>query len=343
MPKTTTYKFTFIILTVCLALCWVINISLGSVHIPLTDIFKSLFSSEAVKESWQYIILNYRLPKSLTAILVGSGLSISGLLMQTLFRNPLAGPFVLGISSGASLGVAILILGFSLFGGSIAALAFSNIGLALAASLGAFLVLSSVMLVARKLKNTMSILIIGLMFGSLTSAIISVLSYFSNADQLQQFIFWSFGNLGNLSWSELALFFGVYIFAVTLVIAVIKPLNSLLLGENYAQSLGINLRRTRNFTLIATGLLTGVITAFSGPIAFVGLAVPHLTKLVFTTSNHKILLPAVAIIGAMTMLLSDSVAQLPNSEYTLPINAITSIFGAPIVIWLLVRKRKVNY
>ncbi len=324
-------------------LCWILNISLGSVHIPLPDIFKSLWSDTSVKESWYYIIINYRLPKSLTAILVGSGLSISGLLMQTLFRNPLAGPFVLGISSGASLGVAILILGLSLFGGSLAGLAYSNVGLALAASLGAFLVLSAVMLVARKLKNTMSILIIGLMFGSLTSAVISVLSYFSNADQLQQFIFWSFGNLGNLSWSELGLFFGVYILAIFLVIVIIKPLNSLLLGENYAQSLGINLKRTRNFTLIATGLLTGVITAFSGPIAFVGLAVPHLTKLVFTSSNHKILLPAVAIIGAITMLLSDTIAQLPNSEYTLPINAITSIFGAPIVIWLLVRKRKVNY
>ncbi len=324
-------------------LCWILNISLGSVHIPLPDIFKSLWGDISVKESWYYIIINYRLPKSLTAILVGSGLSISGLLMQTLFRNPLAGPFVLGISSGASLGVAILILGLSLFGGSLAGLAYSNVGLALAASLGAFLVLSAVMLVARKLKNTMSILIIGLMFGSLTSAVISVLSYFSNADQLQQFIFWSFGNLGNLSWSELGLFFGVYIFAIFLVIVIIKPLNSLLLGENYAQSLGINLKRTRNFTLIATGLLTGVITAFSGPIAFVGLAVPHLTKLVFTSSNHKILLPAVAIIGAITMLLSDTIAQLPNSEYTLPINAITSIFGAPIVIWLLVRKRKVNY
>jgi len=304
---------------------------------------KSLFGGETIKESWNYIILNYRLPKSFTAMLVGSGLSISGLLMQTLFRNPLAGPFVLGISSGASLGVAILILGISLFGGSIAALAYSNFGLALAASLGAFMVLSAVMLVARKLKNTMSILIIGLMFGSLTGAVISVLSYFSNADQLQQFIFWSFGNLGNLSWQELGLFFGVYILAILLVIVIIKPLNSLLLGENYAQSLGINLKRTRNFTLIAAGLLTGIITAFSGPIAFVGLAVPHITKLVFTTSNHKILVPAVAIIGAMVMLLSDTVAQIPNSEYTLPINAVTSIFGAPIVIWLLVRKRKVHY
>jgi len=323
--------------------CWLLNISLGSVNIPLSDIYTSLLGGNPLKASWQYIILNYRLPKSLTAILVGSGLSISGLLMQTLFRNPLAGPFVLGISSGASLGVAILILGMSLFGGSMAALSYSNFGLAIAASVGAFLVLSAVLLVARKIKNTMSILIIGLMFGSLTAALISVLSYFSNPDQLQQFIFWSFGNLGNLSWQELGLFFIIYIVAVILAITIIKPLNSMLLGENYAQSLGINLKRTRNFSLLATGLLTGIITAFSGPIAFVGLATPHITKLVFTTSNHKILIPAVAIIGAIIMLLSDTIAQLPTSEYTLPINAITSIFGAPIVIWLLVRKKTINF
>ena len=181
------------------------------------------------------------------------------------------------------------------------------------------------------------------MFGSLTAAVISVLSYFSSAELLQQYIFWGFGNLGNLSWIELLLFFVVFLLALVMVITVIKPLNSLLLGENYAQSLGIDLKRTRNIILIATGLLTGVITAFSGPIAFVGLAVPHLTKLVFKTSNHKILVPAVAVIGAIGMLIADTIAQLPNTEYTLPINAITSIFGAPIVIWLLMRKRKIVY
>lgn len=342
MNPTASYKFTFLALAVVLLLCWVLNLSLGSVAIPVKEIFNSLFSN-ASKESWEYIILNYRLPKSFTAILVGSGLSISGLLMQTLFRNPLAGPFVLGISSGASLGVAILILGVALAGGSLARFAFSSFGIAMAASLGAFLVLSAVMVVARKLRNTMSILIIGLMFGSLTAAVISVLSYFSSADQLQQYIFWGFGNLGNLSWLELLLFFIVFLIAMAMVITIIKPLNSLLLGENYAQSLGINLKQTRNITLVATGLLTGVITAFSGPIAFVGLAMPHLTKLVFKTSNHRILIPAVAVIGAIGMLIADTIAQLPHTEYTLPINAITSIFGAPIVIWLLMRKRKIMY
>jgi len=316
-----------------------LNISLGSVSIPFKDIFSSIFEGTASKDSWHTIVVNYRIPKAITAIMVGAGLSVSGLLMQTLFRNPLAGPFVLGISSGASLGVALLILGTSLFSG-ITFVSTSNIGMAIAASLGSFLVLSAVLIAANKIRNTMSILIIGLMFGSLTSAIISVLAYFSSAEQLQQFIFWGFGSLGNLSWNELAIFGSLFFIGIVFTLFIIKPLNSMLLGENYAKSMGVNLKKTRNIILITTSILTGVITAFSGPIAFVGLAVPHLTKLVFNTSDHKVLIPAVLISGAILMLVADMIAQLPLSEYTLPINAITSLFGAPIVIWLLVRKRK---
>ena len=310
--------------------------------IPLEDVLRSLIGDAARQDTWEYIIFNYRLPKAITGIMVGSGLAIGGLLMQTLFRNPLAGPYVLGISSGASLGVAILILGSSIIGGSFLALSQSNILLTLAASLGSFLVLFAVMLVSRKVKNTMSILIIGLMFGSITAATISVLAYFSSAENLQQYLFWSFGSLGNLSWNEIVVFSIAYVVGLLLVVPSIKPLNSLLLGENYAKSLGTNFDKTKNLILVATSLLTGVITAFSGPIAFVGLATPHITKLVFHTSDHKILLPAVAFFGAIIMLLSDTIAQLPNSEYTLPINAITSIFGAPVVIWLLLRKKKIN-
>ncbi|NOR28289.1 MAG: iron chelate uptake ABC transporter family permease subunit [Lutibacter sp.] len=343
MNPTKSYKNTFTLLIITLLVIVFINISLGSVYIPLKQIFLSLLDGLVEKESWKAIILNYRLPKAITAIIVGSGLSISGLLMQTLFRNPLAGPFVLGISSGASLGVAILILGAAFLGANITAYAFTNWGQAIAASVGAFLVLSAVMLAAIKVRNTMSILIIGLMFGSLTAAVISVLAYFSSANQLQQYLFWSFGSLGNLSWNEISALSVTFFIGISLVIFIIKPLNSLLLGENYAKSMGVNVKRTRNITLISTSLLTGVITAFSGPIAFIGLAVPHLTKLLFNTSNHKILIPAVAISGAIIMLICDSIAQLPNSEYTLPINAITSLFGAPIIIWLLVRKRKIYY
>lgn len=343
VSPTKSYKNTFILLLFTLVVIAIVNISLGSISIPLDQILLSFIDGQVDKEAWRSIILNYRLPKAITAIIVGSGLSISGLLMQTLFRNPLAGPFVLGISSGASLGVAILILGASFLGANITAYAFTNWGQAIAASIGAFLVLSAVMLAAIKVRNTMSILIIGLMFGSLTAAVISVLAYFSSANQLQQYLFWSFGSLGNLSWKEIIALNITFFIGISLVVFIVKPLNSLLLGENYAKSMGVNVKRTRNLTLISTSLLTGVITAFSGPIAFIGLAVPHLTKLLFSTSNHKILLPAVAISGSIIMLICDSIAQLPNSEYTLPINAITSLFGAPIIIWLLIRKRKINY
>jgi iron complex transport system permease protein len=318
-----------------------ISISLGSVSIPFQDILAILFGGQAEKSSWEIIVLNFRIPKAITAILVGSGLSISGLLMQTLFRNPLAGPFVLGISSGASLGVALLILGSSLFGGVFSSLAFSNWSFAISSSLGAALVLFAVMLAANKLRNTMSILIVGLMFGTVTAAIISILTYFSEAEQIQQYIFWGFGSLGNLSWNELLVFSIVFLFGILGIIKIIKPLNSFLLGENYSKSLGVNIKKSRNIILIITSLLTGIITAFSGPIAFIGLAVPHITKMIFKTSNHKILIPAVAILGAIILLVCDMIAQLPTSEFTLPINAITSLFGAPVVIWLLIRKKKV--
>ncbi|CAM1352725.1 FecCD family ABC transporter permease [Tenacibaculum insulae] len=331
----------FIFLTVLLIFFWFLNISLGSVAIPFKEIFKTLTGDVAIKESWQTIILNFRLPKAITAIMVGSGLSICGLLMQTLFRNPLAGPFVLGISSGASLGVALLILGTGLFGGFFSSLIFSNWAMAIAASLGSFLVLSAVIIAANRVRNTMSILIIGLMFGSLTSSVISVLSYFSEADQIQQYMFWSFGSLGNLSWTELSVFGIIYLIGILGTFTIIKPLNSFLLGENYAQSLGINIKKSRNIILLITSLLTGVITAFSGPIAFIGIAIPHIAKMIFATSNHKILLPASALIGAIALLICDAIAQLPTSEFTLPINAITSLFGAPVVIWLLVRKKKI--
>lgn len=340
MKSFTSYKFAFLLLFLVLILFLTINISYGSVNIPFKDIFTSIFKNESTKETWNYIVLNYRVPKAITAILVGSGLAISGLLMQTLFRNPLAGPYVLGISSGASLGVAILILGSSILGGSFLIMAQSSIFLSIAASVGSFIVLFAVMIVAKQVKNTMTILIIGLMFSSLTAAIISVLAYFSSAENLQQYLFWSFGSLGNLTWNEILIFTIITFAGVILILPTLKPLNSLLLGENYAKSVGINFNRTRNIILVATSLLTGVITAFSGPIAFIGLATPHITKLIFNTSNHKLLIPAVALIGAIMMLISDTIAQLPNSEFTLPINAITSLFGAPVVIWLLLRKKK---
>ncbi len=326
-----------------LLLSILVNISLGSVSIPFKDILWSLFGGDTEKESWAYIIQNFRVPKAITAILTGSGLALSGLLMQTLFRNPLAGPFVLGISSGASLGVAILIMGSSVFGGILSSTLTGSASLAIAASLGSFLVLLAVMMVASRVRDTMALLIIGLMFGSITAAIVSVLSYFSDVAKLQQYIFWSFGSLGNLSGQLLFLFFLFFLTGVILSIISVKSLNSLLLGENYAKSLGLNIKKSRYIIIIATSLLAGSATTFAGPIAFIGLAVPHLTRQIINTTNHKILVPAVLLYGAILMLVCDTIAQLPMSNYTLPINAVTSIIGAPVVIWLLVRKRKMIF
>ncbi|MDT0607200.1 FecCD family ABC transporter permease [Croceitalea rosinachiae] len=337
------YSAWFFALLLMLILVMLLNISLGSVSIPFKDTIKVIFGGELETASWEYIVLNYRIPKALTAILVGGGLAVSGLLMQTLFRNPLAGPFVLGISSGASLGAALLLMGASLLSGFALMQFLNDVSLVIAASAGSVLVLLVVMVVANRVRDTMTLLIIGLMFGSITAAIVSVLAYFSDAEQLQRFIFWSYGSVGNLSWNQLSILFSIVLIGLLFAIGTIKSLNAFLLGENYAKSLGIPLKKSKYLIITATSLLAGGITAFAGPIAFIGLAVPHLTRQLFHTMEHRILLPAVFLYGGILMLLCDCIAQLPNSANVLPINAITSIIGAPIVIWLLVKKRKLFF
>jgi iron complex transport system permease protein len=316
-----------------------VNISLGSITIPFKEVYTSLSGGQASKSTWEYIIINYRLPKAITAVLVGMGLSISGLLMQTLFRNPLAGPYVLGLSSGASLGVAFVILGASILPSFLSGILLSPYGIVLASTLGSTTVLLLVLLVSQRLRDTMAILIVGLMFGSFTSAIVGVLTYFSSAEQLQKFTFWSMGNLGNLSWSSILILSICVLLGLFLSLLSIKPLNALLLGENYAKSMGLNFNKARIIIILATSILAGSITAYAGPIAFIGLAVPHIAKLVFQTSNHTVLFWSTLLFGAAIMLICDVVSQMPGMEITLPINAITSILGAPVVIWLLVRKR----
>ena len=340
MNNTNRNTFLFLLLSIGVVLLFLINISLGSVSIPLKEVFRSLIGGTSSKETWDYIIVNYRLPKAVAAILVGMGLSISGLLMQTLFRNPLAGPYVLGLSSGASLGVAIVILGAGFLPSFLTTFLVSSYGIVLASSLGSFAVLLAVLTVSHRLRDTMAILIVGLMFGSLTSAIVGTLTYFSSAEQLQKFTFWSLGNLGNLSWTSIFILSCCVLTGLLLSIFSIKPLNALLLGENYAKSLGLNYKKARLIIIFATSILAGSITAFAGPIAFIGLAVPHIAKLIFQTSNHTILFWSTILFGALIMLICDSISQVPGSDITLPINAVTSIFGAPIVIWLLIRKRK---
>ncbi len=333
----------YILLLLLLCFGVLLSLSLGSVSIPIKDIFKSLAGIEIDNSTWDYIIVNYRLPKTITAVIIGSGLAVSGLLMQTLFRNPLAGPYVLGLSSGASLGVAFLIMGAGLFSGILGEFIFSKWTIILAASGGSILVMLVVLSTAQRVKDTMTLLIIGLMVASLTSAIVSVLAYFSNSDDLQLYIFWSFGSLGNLSWQEVGVLTSCWLTGLGLALLCLKNLNALLLGENYAKSMGVELKKNRLFIILSTSILAGSATAFAGPIAFVGLAVPHLVRQLIPTSDHRVLIPGVILGGAILMLLCDVIAQLPGSENTLPINAVTSIFGAPVVIWLLLRKRKLNF
>lgn len=330
----------FFYLVVAAFILFFANISLGSIMIPLKEVFNSLIGGHASKSSWEYIIMNYRLPKAITVILVGTGLSISGLLMQTLFRNPLADPYVLGLSSGASLGVAFAILGAGFLAGFLQEIVLSSYGIVLAATTGCACVLLAVLVVSIRLRDTMAILIVGLMFGSFSTAIIGTLSFFSTAEQLQKFTFWSLGNLGNLSWTSICILGFCVLLGLLLSLVSIKSLNALLLGENYARSLGLNYQKSRLIIIIAISILSGSITAFTGPIAFIGLAVPHIAKLVFQTSNHRILFWSTLLFGTIIMLVCDSISQVPGGEISLPINAVTSIFGAPVVIWLLFRKQK---
>ena len=330
----------FSLLSLTLVLTLVMNISLGQVAIPFKDVIKSLFGSSASKDTWEYIIMNFRLPKAITAILVGIGLSISGLLMQTLFRNPLAGPYVLGLSSGSSLGVAFVILGAGALPIVVSDFLLSSYGIILASCMGSFAVLMLVLLISNFLRDTMTILIAGLMFSSFAGAIVSVLTYFSSAEKLQKFTFWSMGSIGNISWQNILILLVAVSIGLLLSLFSIKSLDALLLGENYAKSLGLKIKKSRRILIFATSILAGSITAFAGPIAFVGLAVPHVSKLLFQTSNHRILFWGTILIGAIIMLFCDMVSQMPGCDFTLPINAITSIVGAPVVIWLLVRKNR---
>lgn len=330
-------------LGIALIFLFLLNISLGSVKIPFKDVLLSLTGGEASKSTWHYIILQYRLPKAITALIVGMGLSVSGLLMQTLFRNPLAGPDVLGLSSGASLGVAFVILGAGLVPGILAGFFLSPYGIVLASTTGSFLVLLAVLVVAQRLRDTMAVLIIGLMFASFTGAIVNVLTFFSSAEQLQKYTFWVLGSLGNLPWEHIIILAITCCIGLAMAAICIKPLDALLLGERYAKSMGINFGRTRLTIILATSLLTGIVTAFTGPIAFVGLVVPHIAKLVFKTSSHFVLYGGTLLTGAIILLLCDTFTQIPGTEFVLPINAITSIVGAPIVIWLLMHKRKAIY
>ena len=309
------------------------DILFGSIRIP----FSVLFSTE--NTIYQDIIYNFRLPKAITAVVAGGAISLAGLIMQTLFRNPLAEPYVLGISSGAGLGVALFLMASSwmpLF------LLQSGFGLVIAATIGAAIVLTIVLIVSFRIRNAVSLLIIGIMLGQIAGSLISILQNYSNPDSLKLYIVWTFGSLSSVTWNYLQVMIPLVIIGIFLVFAIQKSLNGFLLGESYAKGLGISILRTRLLIIFATTLLAGTVTAFTGPIAFIGIAVPHIARNLFRTSNHRITIPATLLCGSILLLLCDLASQLPANGYVLPLNAISALVGAPIVIWIIVKRMKVN-
>lgn len=335
----------FILAALCgvLLLLFGLSLTLGSVNIPFDEILTILTGGEPTKTTWRTIVLQFRLPKATTAVLAGSALAISGLQMQTLFRNPLAGPFVLGISSGASLGVALVVLSVGTTAtGLIASVGFlGNFGVVIAASLGSGLVLFAVMAVAYRVSN-MTLLILGLLFGYATSAVVTVLLYFAIPERIQAFLTWTFGSFGGVTWNQLQFLFPIILLALIIAWLSAKPLNALLLGEAYARSLGLTVGRARFWILTSASILAGAITAYCGPIAFIGVAVPHLCRSLFNTSDHRILVPGTIVMGSIVALAADLIAQLPGSSTVLPLNAVTAIIGAPVVAWVILRRRNLR-
>ena len=328
------HRIYIFILAFLLLSLFIADVAMGSIHIPIHDIFQILIGETPPKMAWKTIILDFRLPRVIAAMLVGAALSVSGLLMQTLFRNPIAGPYVLGISSGASLGVAVLMLsGISILSG------FGQWALVGVAALGSGFVMLLMMLMAWRVRDIVTLLIVGLMLGSATSAIVTILQYFSGLQELKMFVLWSFGSLTRITWEELKVLILIASIGLISTFFIIKPLNALLIGEEYAKSMGVRIMFVRFIVISITALLAGSVTAFCGPIAFIGIATPHLARMLFQTQNHFKLIPTTILLGMVIMLFCDLVAQMPNSEQTLPINAVTSLIGAPVVIWIVVRKR----
>jgi iron complex transport system permease protein len=334
-------EWVFPVLAGFLILAFAGDLLFGSVRLSFND-FLDVLSGKSENQNLDYIIWSLRLPKAITAVLAGSGLALCGLLMQTLFRNPLAGPFVLGISSGASLGVALLVMASSWFGGNalVQVLPYGHWGMVIAAMAGALAVMLFVILISVRVADSVSILIIGMMFGSATGAIVSLLQYFSDPDTVKSFLVWTFGDISGVNGQHLKLLTPLVFAGIFAGLILRKPLNALLLGENHARVIGVNVKRSRIIIILITSLLTGAITAFTGPIAFVGVAVPHLARAILRTSDHRRLTPATLLCGAIIMLICDILAQLPASNQVLPINTVTAIFGAPVVIWVILRNRR---
>lgn len=329
----------FVVITLAIIALFVINIIYGAVKIPINSIIDIFSGNDEVNESWKYIILQTRLPQALTAILCGGALAVSGLLLQTAFCNPLAGPSIFGINSGASLGVAFVML---LFGGSITAGAVSVTGflaVLIAAFVGAVAVMAVLLFFSNLVNNNVMLLITGIMIGYISSSAISLLNFFATEEGVHSYMIWGLGNFGGVSMAQMPLFAAVTIVGLICALLLIKPLNAVLLGEQYAENLGINTIKLRNCLLLVTGLLTAVTTAYCGPIAFIGLAVPHIARMLLKTDNHRYLIPGTILSGAAISLLCNIICVLPGANGIIPLNAVTPIMGAPVIIYVIIKGR----
>ena len=325
-------------LTLVIVVLFILNLMMGSVSIPVEDTIRILMGEGSVKPSWQYIILESRMPQALTAILCGGALAASGLMLQTAFRNPLAGPSIFGINSGAGLGVALvmLFLGGSISAGSVSLSGF--VAVLTAAFAGAMAVMTLIFFFSTIVRNHVMLLIIGIMIGYISNSAISLLNFFATDEGVRSYMVWGMGSFGGVSMRMMPVFASITMLGLLGCLLLIKPLNALMLGDRYAENLGVNIIRTRNWLLIVTGILTAVITAFCGPIAFIGLAVPHITRLLLTTDNHRSLLPATILMGAVIALLCNLITVLPGETGVIPLNAVTPLIGAPVIIYVIIKR-----
>lgn len=325
---------------VLIVLLFIVNLLVGSVSIPAGEVFRILSGGEAGKASWSFILWESRLPQALTALLCGGVLAVCGLMLQTAFKNPLAGPSILGINTGASLGVACVML---LFGGSISAGTFSLSGffsVLAGAFVGAMTIMALILFLSTLIRSNVMLLIAGIMIGYIASSVISLLNFFATAEGVQSYMIWGMGNFGGVSLQQMPAFASVTVLGLIGSLLLIKPLNALLLGDRYAENLGINIRSVRNWLLIVTGVLTAITTAFCGPVSFIGLAVPHVARLILGTSNHNSLLPVTILCGSAVALICNLLCVLPGEAGVIPLNAVTPVIGAPVVIYVIVSQRK---
>ena len=323
-------------LVLLLIILFMADIFIGSTRIDAADVVRAVFGRSAPGD--EIIVMQFRLPRALTAILAGAALSVSGLLMQTLFRNPLAGPDVLGVSSGASLGVALTLLAFtplfSLPEGSV----LEGWGLILAAWAGAGTVMIIIMAVSGRMRDIMTVLIVGLLLASAISAVVSLMQYFSNEAMLRTYVIWTMGNLGNISYPQIRALALATAAGLAIALTMVKPLNAMLMGETFSRTVGVRMRRTRFVLLASASILAGSVTAFCGPLAFIGVVVPHVARLLFSTTDHRILMPGTALTGAVILLLSDIISVLPGGGHVIPVNTVTSLIGIPMVLWIILGK-----